>query len=163
MNEMHPTLDELVDYMHGELSTEDDAAIHAHLVECPSCAQKRDTEASLTDLLRAHADAEERELPPSVIAGIRSAIARPPRTAWSPLQMFGRPAAALAAAAAVAAVVYFGNSSWHGTPSSTRIDAAYYIDNHAALSATTPFSHDPPMPVMLTSDTADQRPVNETP
>ncbi len=31
MNEIHPNIEELVDYMHGELSPERDAAVHAHL------------------------------------------------------------------------------------------------------------------------------------
>jgi anti-sigma factor RsiW len=154
MNEMHPSLEELVDYMHGELSPERDAVIHAHLADCPVCAQHHDAEASLTDLLRAHASAEERDLPPSVVAGIHTAIARPAPTAWSPLQMIVRPAFALSAAAVIAAMVYFGNPAWHRGVPLTRIDAAYYLDNHTALTATTPFFHDPPMPIMLTSDSA---------
>jgi len=163
MNETHPSLEELVEYIHGELAPERDAAVHAHLADCSACTQQRDAEASLTDLLRAHANAEERDLPPSVIAGIRHAIAHPPRAAWSPFQMVLRPAVALAAAAAVAAILYFGNPAWHSAAPLTKIDAAYYLDNHTALTATTPFFHDPPMPMMLTSDTvSDERPVNET-
>jgi len=152
MNETHPSLEELVDYIHGELAPEQDARVHAHLADCALCAQKRDAEASLTDLLRAHANAEERDLPPSVVAGIRSALAPAPRAAWSPLQLLLRPALAATAVAAVAAMIYFGNPAWHGAPTLTRIDASYYLDNHTALTATTPFFHDPPMPVTLTSD-----------
>ncbi len=162
MNEIHPSIEELVDYMHGELTPERDAAVHAHLVDCSSCSQMRDSEASLTDLLRAHANAEERDLPPSVIAGIRNAVARPMRPAWSPLQLLLRPAVALGAAAAIAAIVYVGIPAWHAGPRSTRIEAAYYLDNHTALTATTPFAQEPAMPVMLTSDSsAGEQPGNE--
>jgi anti-sigma factor RsiW len=161
MNEMHPSIEELVDYMHDELPPERDAAVHAHLAECASCMQMRDYEASLTDLLRAHASAEERELPPSVIAGIRGGIARPMRPAWSPLHLLLRPALAVGAAAAIAAIVYFGNPARHAGPALTRIEAAYYLDNHTALTATTPFSAEGSMPVMLTSDSA-AGPADET-
>jgi hypothetical protein len=42
------------------------------------------------------------------------------------------------------------------------IGAAEYVNNHAALTATTPFSEDAPLPVMLTSDEAtDTRSVYE--
>jgi len=119
MNEIHPSIEELVDYMHGELTPERDAAVHAHLVDCSSCSQIRDSEASLTDLLRAHANAEERDLPPSVIAGIRNAVARPMRPAWS-LQLLLRPAVAIGAAAAIAAIVYVGIPAWHAGQRSTR-------------------------------------------
>jgi len=162
MNEIHPSVEELVDYMHCELTPERDAAVHAHLGDCSSCSQMRDSEASLTELLRAHANAEERDLPPSVIAGIRSAVARPMRPAWSPLHLLLRPAVAVGAAAAVAAIVYFGNPAWHAGPPLTRIEAAYYFDNHTALNATTPFSHEPAMPVTLTSDSSTgEQPGNE--
>ena len=163
MNETHPSIEELVDYMHGELAPERDAAIHAHLADCSSCSQMRDSEASLTELLRAHANAEERDLPPSVITGIRSAVARPMRPAWSPLHLLLRPALAIGAAAAIAAIVYVGIPAWHAGSPSTRIEAAYYLDNHTALTATTPFSQEPAMPVMLTSDSsAGEQPGNES-
>ena len=51
------------------------------------------------------------------------------------------------------------------TARATTIDASYYVDNHAALTATAPFAEEAPMPAMLTSQDAplaDERPVDET-
>jgi hypothetical protein len=41
------------------------------------------------------------------------------------------------------------------------INAAYYVNNHAALTASAPFAEDAPIPAMLTSDdtAADQQTV----
>jgi hypothetical protein len=53
----------------------------------------------------------------------------------------------------------------HGTARATTIEPAYYIDNHAAMTATAPFSDEAPVPPMLTSENApfaDERPVDET-
>ena len=69
MNQTHPTPDELVDYLHGELPAPRSAAIAAHVAGCPECADARDAEVSVTQLLRAHARAQERELPPGVGMG----------------------------------------------------------------------------------------------
>ena len=163
MNETHPSIEELVDYAHGELSASQDAAVHAHLAECGSCADLQAQEASLTDLLRAHARAEERELPESVIARIREAVARKPRdTAWARLKTAFGPALALPVAAAIGVALYLGVRGTHATAPATTIDASYYVDSHAALASTAPFSEEAPMPATLTSETtaADQRPVD---
>ena len=150
MNESHPTIEQLVDYLHGELTPTDDAAIHAHLAECSSCAELRAEEARLTEILRAHAGAEERELPPSVVAGVRVAIAQ--RPAWQPLRAVLRPAFLLPIAAAFALLLYAGASFWNTNAHATKIDAAYYLDSHAAMAANAPFSDDAPLPMTLTSE-----------
>jgi predicted anti-sigma-YlaC factor YlaD len=165
MNETHPTIEQLIDYQHGALGPSEDATIHAHLAHCQSCAEAHEAEASLTELLRAHARAEERELPASVAAGIRDSIERAPRTgAWQALRAAFRPVVLVPAAVALAAVLYLGAHSWRVTPASTQIDAAYYVNSHAALTATAPFSEDAPIPATLTSDTTttDQPPADET-
>lgn len=166
MNELHPSIEELTDYLHGELPPGRDAAVHAHVAACPECARAQAEEQSLTELLRAHARAEERELPERVVAKIRSAAFSPPRpSAWERLRSGLRPAFALPAAAAAAIAIYLGLHAGHGTARATSIGAAYYVDNHAALTATAPFAQDEPLPATLTSDSApltDERPVDET-
>jgi len=151
--ESHPTIEELVDYAHGELSAPDDAAVHAHLAECSSCADAHAEEVALTQLLRAHAGAEEREMPVAVAAGVREAIARRPAFGWERLQAALRPALVLPVAAALAVALYFGFNTWRGTGRSTPIDAAYYVDSHAAMAANASFGQEAPAPLTLTSDT----------
>jgi len=165
MNQTHPTLEQIIDHLHGELPDVQDAAVHGHIADCPSCAQARDTEMQLTDLLRAHARAQERDLPQGVLAGIRSAVERTPAPSfWERLQAAFRPVVLVPVAAALAAVLYFGLSARHSKAVAAPIDASYYVQNHAALAATTPFSEESAMPALLTSnDTAsDEQPVDET-
>ncbi|MGA7355448.1 MAG: zf-HC2 domain-containing protein [Candidatus Cybelea sp.] len=166
MNQTHLSTEEIVDYLHGELLAPREAAVRAHIMSCPICERARAEEASLTEALRAHARRAERELPESVIANIRAAVAQQtPASLWDRLRLALRPAVLLPSAAAVAAALYFGFTAMHGTARATTIEPAYYIDNHAAMTATAPFSDDAPMPPMLTSENApfaDERPVDET-
>jgi anti-sigma factor RsiW len=152
MNQTHPTPEQLVDYLHGELPAAQDAAVHGHLAECSECAQAYEAEASLTELLRAHARSEESELPYRVVAGIRDAAAQTTAAfPWERIRAALRPVVLIPAAAALVVALYFGLGTRHPA-GVTPIDAAYYVDNHAALTATTPFSEDAPIPAMLTSD-----------
>lgn len=156
MNQNHPTTEEIIDYLHGELSAPRDAALHAHLAECAECAMTRDGEAALTELLRTHARTQERELPYRVVARIREATADAATTPmWDRIRLALRPVVLIPAAAAVAIALYLGVGAHHPA-AVTPIDAAAYVDNHAALTATAPFSEDAPIPAMLTSD--DQTP-----
>jgi anti-sigma factor RsiW len=163
MNETHPTHEQLVDYLHGELPPHQDAATYAHLAGCSSCAEVRDEEAALTEVLQAHSQAEERDIPESVVAGIRDAIDRQlPSPLWVRLSAVLRPAIFVPVAAAIAFVLYLGLGQLHRPVRAATIGAAEYVNNHAALTATTPFSEDAPLPVMLTSDEAtDTRSVYE--
>jgi anti-sigma factor RsiW len=159
MNEMHPSVDHIVDYLHGELSPAEDAAMHAHLAGCRSCDERRAEEVLLTEALRAGAHAGERELPAAVVAKIRQEIERPNASSvWDVLRAAFRPVLIIPAAAALAFALYLGFGGRHGTTASTpptSIDAAEYVENHAAMAATVPFAEDAP-PATLTSD-------NETP
>ncbi len=154
MNETHLTHEQLVDYLHGELAAGDDAAVHAHLAGCVPCSQAHEAEVSLSDVLRAHARAEERELPPSVIAGIRTATERKPLASslWHRLSEGFRPVVLLPAAAALALVLYVGMTAMHRRPVAPTIDAAAYLENHTALTATTPFSGESTIAPTLASD-----------
>ena len=105
---MHYDLDTLDDYLHGELGTERDAAVHAHLETCAPCRTSYDETASVRDWLRAAAAAEERDFPSTIKARVweRVRTAPPPRFAW--LRSGWRTWLALPAAAAVALVAYVG-------------------------------------------------------
>lgn len=152
MNQSHPTPEELVDYLYGELSPPRDAAVHAHLAECLPCAHAYEAESSLTEVLRAHARGQERELPYRVVLAIRDSVANAaPPPAWERIRLALRPVVLIPAAAALAVALYFGVSGHRSSPA-TPIGAAYYVNDHAALTATTPFSEDAPVPAMLTSD-----------
>jgi anti-sigma factor RsiW len=151
MNETHPSIDHIVDYLHGELSAAEDAAIHAHLAGCSSCEELRAEEVAITETLRAHARAGERELPVGLAARIRAAAeGPPPASLWERLRAGLRPALILPAAAAIAIVLYFGFATRRGTPLPTAIDPSFYVENHAVMAASGPFSQDG-APVVLTS------------
>jgi len=152
MNETHPSIEQIVEYLHRELSVSEDAAVHAHLATCPQCERRRDEELALTQALRAHVRAQERELPQGVTAGIRHAVQRPTSFAETFLRGLSRPVVAIPAVAAVAAVVYFGGSAWYAASAPTPIEASFYVDNHAAAAATTPLSDDQPIPAALTAN-----------
>ena len=141
MNQTHPSTERIIDYLHGELPAADDAAIHAHLAECPSCEERRAKELELTEVLRAHARANEHELPTSVVAKIHDAIERP-SPAPNPFRFAFRPIFFLPAAAAAAIALYFGFGARHATATATAVNPAYYVGAHAAVAATAPFAED---------------------
>jgi anti-sigma factor RsiW len=141
MSELHITPERLIDYLHGELQPQDDAAVHAHVAACPACASAYDEEARLTDLLRRHARETERELPPGVVARIRSAVEEQrPAPWWSRLGFALHPAAVAACIVAGLLVgTYVSLAGFHSHARAATVDAAYYLDDHAALAPTTPF------------------------
>jgi predicted anti-sigma-YlaC factor YlaD len=136
----HLNADLIVDFVRGELPPEDDALAHAHLQTCSDCRRDYELEVALVDALRSAAKAEELEMPSLVKAAVWEAIrqAQP-----SPLARFAalwRPALALP----VAAVLLLGG--WFASPyaphpgSPPTIDAAYYLEAHAAQTSQTPLS-----------------------
>jgi predicted anti-sigma-YlaC factor YlaD len=129
----------LIDYMHAGLGPEQDAHVYAHIESCAACRSDYDAELALSDMLRTYATRETRELPSSVKAEIweRIRAARP-----SPLRNLAdwlRPAVTLPVAAALALGIYFG-TSYLGPHGIAPIDAAYYLQDHAALNSMVPFS-----------------------
>ncbi len=150
MNETHPSIEQIVDHLHGELPAAEDAAMHAHLAGCRSCEQRRAEELALTEQLRAYAVARERDLPPSLVTKIRDALE--PRRTWDPVEWLRsglRPILILPAAAAIALIVYAG-FAWRVKTGPTAIEAAYYVDQHAAMATIAPFA-DGAAPAALTS------------
>jgi len=138
-NQQHPTAEQLTDYVHGQLEPHVDAAIHAHLAGCAPCTQAHDAQTQLSEILRDYGRATERELPPGFAQRIvANAVARP-EPGWSFASIL-RPAIALPSLAAIALAAYLGVNAMHGgSARANTIDAAYYLESHAALASAMPF------------------------
>lgn len=134
----HLSTNTIVDYLHGGLPPSEDAAVHAHLDQCAVCRTQCDAETALTDLLRSAAANDERPLPPTLKAEIWSRIRASRPSALSQVLGWIRPATAIPIAAAIALAAYFGAAYLgpHGAPA---IQAAYYLQDHAAMNGTMPF------------------------
>ena len=135
----HLTNDILLDYVHGELSPADDASVYAHIEHCQPCRTEYDAEVALGEMLRAQAAREEHELPSSVKAEIWERVRAGKPALWNRAAAWLRPGVALPLAAALAIAAYFGSTyiSPQGAPS---IEASYYLQDHAAMNSTVPFS-----------------------
>jgi anti-sigma factor RsiW len=152
----HPNHDLLIDYLHGELAPGEDAALLLHLDSCTSCHARYRDEVELSESLRAYARASEREFPAGVRNAIWAAIESGERAPSWTQRIAGwlHPAVAfpIAAVLVLAAFLGFGSSARH----STTIDAAYYLDDHAAVTSAVPFSQGNPVPAALfTTENAD--------
>jgi predicted anti-sigma-YlaC factor YlaD len=129
----HFTDDELIDYLHNEVTDAVDARIHAHLAHCGDCSARYDAEASVGELLRASALADERPFPSIIKAGVWAAIRASAPTPLERLRAFLRPALAIPLAAAFALLLYLGVPVFRGDrASSPTVAAAYYFEEHAA-------------------------------
>lgn len=155
----HPTAEQLNDYVHGELPEQQDAQVHAHLASCAPCTEAHEMEARLGEVLREHARANERDLPPGFAARIvDAAIASDPQPApwWETFGRLLRPAIAVPALAAVALAAYVTISATNqGSVQTATIDAATYIDNHAALATDMPFAETSSVPTAFASTTSE--------
>jgi len=154
MNDEHLANETLIDYLHHELSPRDDAWVMQHLSSCDACRAELAHQTELTESLRVYAQATERELPVGVIASIWDAVdreARQPNLAER-LHVLWKPAFALPAAAALIAGLYFGVIGPYGTTKLATIDAAYYLEDHAALTNTVPFNEGTVVPASLEND-----------
>ena len=166
MSEQHVSPESLVDYLHGELPAGEDAVVHAHLADCRECSEAYESEAALTELIRGHCRAEERDLPQGVVLRIRDAVAASQVPWWSRLTTSLRP---LVVGGAIAAGLLFGTflslRTWHSHAQASTIDAAYYLDDHSSLTPTTPFGEGAALPESLNSGTTEseeQPAANET-
>ncbi|HET7813304.1 MAG TPA: anti-sigma factor [Candidatus Baltobacteraceae bacterium] len=135
----HLTNETLQDYIHSDLSPQEDAQVYTHLEQCADCRAEYDAENTIGESLRAYAAETERELPATLKAAIWSEIRSARPSFWSRFTASFRPAMALPVAAVIAAGVYFGVTNM-GSPASPSIEAAYYLQDHAAMNDTTPFS-----------------------
>jgi anti-sigma factor RsiW len=160
MNE-HIDSETLIDYLHRELASERDAAVLAHLSTCGECAAVHEAEARLSERLRADARATERELPPRIVARVRSVIALESQPSWwHQMSQAFRPAVALPTAAVLVLATVLGFSALHPRMAQApAIAAGYYLDDHAALSSSTlPFAQTAVVPEALeaSGDTASR-------
>ncbi len=135
----HYTPDELVDYLHGEVSPGRDAAIFAHLARCAACREERDLELALVTALRDEPRFAEREMPAVIRARVWEAVRNERPSPLARLAGLLRPAFALPTAAAIVLAAYFGipaaqssrlaYDAAHATPGWS---AAALLDEHAA-------------------------------
>lgn len=135
----HLTNDSLLDYIHGELSPADDAAVYAHIEQCQPCRQEYEAEVALGEMLRTQAARDERELPSTVKAEIWERIRSADPSPVARVLAWLRPAVAIPVAVAIAAAAYFGTTYIGSQPAPT-IEASYYLQDHAAMNSTIPFS-----------------------
>jgi anti-sigma factor RsiW len=152
----HLTNETLIDYMHGALTPQEDAAVHAHMETCDVCRAEYDAEVALSEVLREQARREERELPAMFKAQLWDRIrSAQPSTAQ---RLFGwvRLSVAIPIAAAIALAAYFAPSVFGSHPPT--IEAAYYLQDHAALNNTVPFNdHGSVNPVDLETSAANNQ------
>ncbi len=135
----HLTQDQLIDYLHHALAPEDDAAVFAHLAGCPDCQASMRAETALTEALQREAAAEERDLPAGVEATIWAGVyelASPP-SLLERMSAWLKPAILVPLAAVLVLGLFFAPQLFRRNPPS--IDAAYYLDDHAAVNGTMPF------------------------
>jgi anti-sigma factor RsiW len=166
MNAEHIELDKLIDYLHHELPPGDDAAVMSHLATCAACRALSEEQAHLTEALRSYARSTERELPAGVVARIWDAVeTQRAGPAWRRrIAAWLRPVVAIPLAAAFALLLYVGVVQPRLNPTGAVISAAYYLDDHAALTSTVPFSQGNVVPASLENDEtgSDQRWVAST-
>lgn len=131
--DLHYNTETLIDYVHGALDPQTDAAVFTHLSSCGQCRAAYQTEVELGETLRRAARESELEMPTDLVARIRMATrAEAPRgiAAWLSVR---RAAWALPAAAALALALWYGGNELRssGTPAAS-IDALYYLEAHDA-------------------------------
>lgn len=135
----HPTTDILLDYVHGELPPAEDAAVYAHIEQCEPCRAEYQAEIAIGEMLRTQAARDERELPSMVKAEIWERVRGATPSVWTRALGWMRPAVAVPLAAAIALAAYFGTTQL-GSHAAPLIEASYYLQDHAAMSSTIPFS-----------------------
>ena len=133
----HVTTENIIDYLHGALGAGEDARVYTHIESCDRCRDEYQMEVQLSEMLRNQAVQEVRELPPTLKAEIWQAVRELPPASSG---IFGwlRPLYALPVAAAVLLAVLFAPALLH-QPSAPSIEAAYYLQDHAAMNGTMPF------------------------
>lgn len=153
----HPNQEQLIDYLHGELAPGEDAALLLHLDSCAACRALFQHEVELSESLRAYARATEREMPAGVRNAVWAAIESGERAPSWPQRALAllHPAVAFPIAAVLVLAAFIGyGSSVH--QNGTTIDAAYYLDDHAAVTSAVPFNEGNTVPAALfTTENAD--------
>ncbi len=134
----------LIDYLRGELPPEDDALVLSHLDTCRDCRREYEIEASIGESLRSAALREELEFPSIVAARVWETIRKEKPSPLAQLAAYFRPAIAGTAiavpiAAAIALALFFATPLSH-LSANAKVDAAYYLEVHAAQQAQNPLA-----------------------
>jgi anti-sigma factor RsiW len=135
---MHYTIDILEDYIHGELGTERDATIHAHLETCADCHALYDETVSVREWIRAAAQAEERAFPALIKARVWEAVRNEQPSLADRLRMWWKPMLAVPVAGVLAVVAFIGLPI-HGS-ATPGVAATYLLEEHAALASDNPLA-----------------------
>jgi anti-sigma factor RsiW len=128
----------LIDYLRRELPPEDDALVLVHLEKCQACRREYEIEISLSESLRAAAAREELEFPSMVAARVWEEIRNARPSPLTLLLAWFRPAIAVPLVGAAALAAFFFAVPFAGHGVSPKINAAYYLEAHAALQAQNP-------------------------
>ncbi len=135
----HLTSDQLVDFIHGEVTPADDALAHAHLASCEACRAEADAEIALREFLRTAAVAEEREMPSTINAAVWAQVRAAKPGPLAALTALLRPMIAIPVAAVLVAVGVLASPLGHHENRPT-IAASYYLQTHAVQSSQSPLS-----------------------
>ncbi len=136
----HATNEQLIDYVHSQLTPDQDARMHAHLADCSRCRDEYEVEVQLSEMLRNQAALEELELPSMVKANIWQAVRELEPSPMERLRTFLRPAYALPVAAALLIALFFAPAHLHRSGPAPTIDAAYFLEDHSAMGSLVPFA-----------------------
>ena len=143
----------LIDYLHGALAPEADAAVFAHLESCAACDAAHTEEAAFGEALRSAARAEEREFPSLVKARVWDAL-RHEQPSWLERLRAWGPKLAVPVAAAIALGAYLGAPVWRQSMQPAGVTAAFYLDEHNADVQQNPFG--PGISPAVYTDSADR-------
>jgi hypothetical protein len=152
----HFTDDDLIDYLHHEVSDAVDARIHAHLAICGYCSDRCDAESAVGEMLRSSALAVEREFPSLVSANVWAAIHATEPSWLDRVRAVFSPILAVPVAAAFALLLYFGIPVVRGDygAASPTVAAAYYFEEHAAEGLENPLADHLPTSTTLAAGRA---------
>jgi anti-sigma factor RsiW len=135
----HYDRETFIDYLHGALTPQADADVFAHLSSCSACNALYDEEASLGELLRGAARAEELELPSLVKARVWDALRHDTPSWMQRLRTSWGPRLAVPVAAALAIAAYVVPTVRHQPPAVAGLNASYFLDEHNAQAQQNPF------------------------
>ncbi|MDQ6932778.1 MAG: zf-HC2 domain-containing protein [Candidatus Eremiobacteraeota bacterium] len=160
----HATNEQLIDYIHSQLTPDQDARMHAHLADCSRCRDEYEVEAQLSEMLRNQAALEELELPSMVKANIWAAVREALPSPMDRLRTFLRPVYAVPVAAALLIALFFAPGYLHRSSSAPTIDAAFFLEDHRAMGSLVPFAdHSGAMSSEFEASPTDQTAVNPVP
>jgi anti-sigma factor RsiW len=120
----------LTDYQRGELPAASDAAVFEHISTCPQCREELAAQSELTNSLRA-AFSQERELPMSVVAGVRQAVRAERGAAFgNALRALLRPVVLAPTAVAIMLIAGVFTVMHNGSNAAPAISVNYLVRQH---------------------------------